>query len=516
MGQQLKRAKRRTDTQDLELSMDMMVVFSKDDDRNADIAIIERLAKKLNLSTSEELKEESKAVRRLAKDKRAEENMQLILDVLNKFKQIAGIDETNLMLEDHTINKPLEQQQQQQQQHQQHQQQTIKIPTIETPQEFLCPITLEIMTDPVIVATGQTYERESIRKWLDSSHRTCPKSGQVLEHISLAPNYALKNLIIQWCEKNKIQVTRKKDESSNRNKTTTTNDPSLPEHKSIIISLIKDLSSTHLEIQREAVHKLRLLSKESPENRILIAESSGIPPLVQLLSNPYSKTKEHAVTTLLNLSIDRTNKQLITEYGAIPTIIEVLQNGNVGSKENAAATLFSLSMLDENKVTIGLSDGIPPLVNLLANGTIRGKRDAATALFNLSLNTMNKARAIEAGIVRPLLNLLDDNELGMIDEALSILLLLVSHPQGRQEIGQLPFIQALVDFMGGDGTPKNKEGAAAILLELGLNGGSSFLLAALQFGVYECLVQISQSGTNRGQRKACSILQLMRQYEQIP
>ncbi|XP_021732249.1 U-box domain-containing protein 15-like [Chenopodium quinoa] len=501
MGHQLRRAKRRTDTQDLELSMDMMVVFSKEDERNADIAILERLAKKLELGTSEELRAETKAIRRLAKDKRAEEHMQIILDVLNKFKQIAGIEETNLMLEDQTMNKPLEQQQ------------IIKSPTTEIPQEFLCPITLEIMTDPVIVVTGQTYERESIQKWLDSNHRTCPKSGQVLQHLSLAPNYALKNLIIQWCDKNKVQLPRKKDQSSPN---IATDDPSSPEHKSTIIPLIQDLSSTHLDAQREAVHKLRLLSKESPENRILIAESSGIPPLVQLLSNPDSKTKEHAVTTLLNLSIDSTNKQLITEHGAIPTIIEVLQNGNVGSKENAAATLFSLSMLDENKVTIGLSDGIPPLVNLLANGTIRGKRDAATALFNLSLNTMNKARAVEAGIVTPLLTLLEDNELGMIDEALSILLLLVSHPQGRQEIGRLPFIQALVDFMGGDGTPKNKEGAAAILLELGLNGGSSFLLAALQFGVYECLVDISQNGTNRGQRKACSILQLMRQYEQIP
>ena len=31
---QLKRAKRRTDTQDIELAMDMMVVFSKKDERN--------------------------------------------------------------------------------------------------------------------------------------------------------------------------------------------------------------------------------------------------------------------------------------------------------------------------------------------------------------------------------------------------------------------------------------------------------------------------------------------------
>lgn len=160
MGQQLKRAKRRTDTQDMELAMDMMVVFSKEDGRNADIAIMERLATKLDLGTPEELREETKAVRRLSKDKRAEEHMQLILDLLNKFKQIAGIDETIAMIsDDFATNKPLKSQ-------------TIKSPNIETPQEFLCPITLEIMTDPVIVSTGQVtnnYILES-KCWNDLTH----------------------------------------------------------------------------------------------------------------------------------------------------------------------------------------------------------------------------------------------------------------------------------------------------------------------------------------------------------
>ena len=65
----------------------------------------------------------------------------------------------------------------------------------------------------------------------------------------------------------------------------------------------------------------------------------------------------------------------------------------------------------------------------------------------------------------------------MIDEALSILLLLVSHPEGRTEAGRLSFIVTLVEIMK-DGTPKNKECATSVLLELGLNN-SSFILAAL-------------------------------------
>lgn len=266
-------------------------------------------------------------------------------------------------------------------------------------------------------------------------------------------------------------------------------------------------------MQRKAVMKIRLISKENTENRILVAKSGGIPPLVQLLSYPDSKIQQHAVTALLNLSIDETNKKIITREEAIPAIIEVLQNGSTEARENSAAALFSLSMLDENKVRVGLSNGIPPLVDLLQNGTIRGKKDAATALFNLSLNQANKARAISAGIVPPLLKILEDRNLGMVDEALSIFLLLASHPDGRQAIGQLSFIETLVDFIR-EGTPKNKECATSVLLELGSNN-SSFLLAALQYGVYEHLVEITKSGTNRAQRKANALLKLISKSEQI-
>nr|TKS02767.1 hypothetical protein D5086_0000159760 [Populus alba] len=121
-------------------------------------------------------------------------------------------------------------------------------------------------------------------------------------------------------------------------------------------------------------------------------------------------------------------------------------HGTNEARENSAAALFSLSMLDENKVLIGASNGIRPLVHLLQNGTIRGKKDAATALFNLSLNQTNKSRAIKAGIIPALLHLLEEKNLGMIDEALSIFLLLASHPEGRNEIGKLSFIKTLIDI----------------------------------------------------------------------
>ncbi|XP_042425012.1 U-box domain-containing protein 15-like [Zingiber officinale] len=482
---QLKRAKRRTDTQDMELAMDLMVLLSQNQDRNADGAILERLAKNLELQTLPDLRAETMAIKKLIKERGGQsgESARQIVDMLGKFKQIAGIEDSN-GLDDVALPKYLE-----------------KCPSLMIPNDFLCPVTLEIMVDPVIVASGQTYERRSIQKWLDAGHRTCPKSRQILAHLSLAPNYALRNVIHNWCEKNKIELLKREQ----------IEDSDSLDGKEDIPTLVEQLSSIHLDVQRKAVKKIRSLSRENPENRVAIAKHDGIPALVSLLNYPDSKLKEHTVTALLNLSIDELNKRLIAKEDAIPLIIEILKNGTVGGKENSAAALFSLSMLDENKELIGSTNGIPPLVDLLQNGTIRGKKDAATALFNLLLNSKNKVRAINAGIVKPLHTLLDDRNLGMEDEALSIFLLLASRPEGRGAIEKHSFIEKLVRLIK-EGTSKTKECAVAVLLELGSHD-ASFTSTLMQFGAFEHICEIERSGTNRAQRKAKTLLQLMRQCQ---
>ncbi|RCV31557.1 hypothetical protein SETIT_6G187800v2 [Setaria italica] len=485
MNAQLMRCKKRTDTQDMELSMDIMVILqNNEDERNADRAILERLAKKLELQTLAELRAETKAIKKIINERNGQQadSTKQIIDLLNRFKEIAGIDEKNV-LGDVSMPKSLD-----------------KCPSLMIPNDFLCPITLEIMTDPVIVASGQTYERRSIQKWLDSGERTCPKSRQPLDHLSLAPNYALKNLILQWCEKNMVELQKREPEPAAGEQD--------DKRKEDIPSLVEGLSSIHPDVQRKAVKKIRMLSKESPENRQLIADGGGIPALIGLLACPDKKVQENTVTSLLNLSIDDKNKLLITRGGAIPLIIEILRNGTPEAQENSAATLFSLSMLDENKAAIGSLGGLAPLVELLRNGTARGKKDAATAIFNLVLTPQNKARATHAGVVPALLGVIDDKGLGMVDEALSIFLLMSSHAACRAEIGTTAFVEKLVRLIK-EGTPKNKECALSVLLELGTNS-KPLLVHGLRFGLHEDLSKISKNGTSRAQRKAKSLIQLAR------
>lgn len=73
------------------------------------------------------------------------------------------------------------------------------------PDEYLCPITLLLMNDPVIGSDGQTYERFAITQWL-RTNRQSPLTRQPMTIESLKPNYALKSAIARY----KTQVLPKK------------------------------------------------------------------------------------------------------------------------------------------------------------------------------------------------------------------------------------------------------------------------------------------------------------------
>lgn len=151
----------------------------------------------------------------------------------------------------------------------------------------------------------QTYERACIKKWLDGGNRTCPKTGSVLQHTGLTPNHALRSVIAEWCEKHGVEAPKKVASRSNCSS----------QDKANIDDLIAKLSSSQCEVQRDAAGELRLLAKRNVEHRICIAEQGAIPLLVNLLVSYDRRTQEHAVTALLNLSINDNNKGLIMAAG---------------------------------------------------------------------------------------------------------------------------------------------------------------------------------------------------------
>ncbi|GAB5369475.1 hypothetical protein AAMO2058_001407500 [Amorphochlora amoebiformis] len=65
------------------------------------------------------------------------------------------------------------------------------------PSEFLCPITGDLMEEPVSTCVGHTYDRSSITSWLKAND-VDPKSGEKLANKELTPNTTLKAQILEW------------------------------------------------------------------------------------------------------------------------------------------------------------------------------------------------------------------------------------------------------------------------------------------------------------------------------
>jgi len=63
-----------------------------------------------------------------------------------------------------------------------------------TPADYLCPITLRLMADPVIAADGHSYERNAIQEWFEHK-RTSPKTNRSLSSLTLISNHTLKAAI---------------------------------------------------------------------------------------------------------------------------------------------------------------------------------------------------------------------------------------------------------------------------------------------------------------------------------
>lgn len=69
---------------------------------------------------------------------------------------------------------------------------------IEIPHEFLCPITHEIMREPVTCSDGFTYEKQAIVEWFMSGKCTSPMTNETLASTSYTLNCDLRNQIHQF------------------------------------------------------------------------------------------------------------------------------------------------------------------------------------------------------------------------------------------------------------------------------------------------------------------------------
>ncbi|TYH81733.1 hypothetical protein ES332_D02G005300v1 [Gossypium tomentosum] len=382
------------------------------------------------------------------------------------------------------------------------------------PADFRCPITLELMRDPVVVATGQTYDRKSINLWIESGHSTCPKTGQTLIHTNLIPNRALRNLITMWCREQGIPFeTVGNNEKVNSVKGTKA---AFEATKMTVSFLVNKLSGSQtMEAANGVVYELRALSKTDSDSRACIAEAGAIPILVRYLGSSvgleHPNLQVNAVTTILNLSILEANKTRIVETdGALNGVIEVLRSGATWeAKGNAAATIFSLSGIHGYRKGLGRKTRvIKGLLDLAKDGPTSSQKDALLAILNLAGDRETVGRLVEGGVIQMVSGVIDE----LPEEAVAILEA-VTRRGGLAAIAAAFNIIKKLGVILREGSDNARESASATLVTMCRKGGPEMVaeLAVIP-GIERIIWEVMGGGTARGRRKAATLLRILRRW----
>lgn len=418
------------------------------------------------------------------------------------------------------------------------------------PEEFRCPISSQLMQDPVIISSGQTYERVCIEKWFKDGHNTCPKTQQKLTHFLLTPNFGLKGLIASWCQQNPEaldpgikssdegvatdyrsgEVIPPEESGSILNETIPDDpraahnidgeDDEVESYESLLEALRDSTSRTK---KHEVVEKIRLLLKDDGEARIYMGANQFVEALVQFLKLSIDegdvKAQEVGALALFNLALhnDR-NKEAILSAGVIPLLYEMMSN--LSTRESATALCLNLSCLERAKPAIGSSPFVSVLVQLLSpesSGSISCKQDALFCLFNLSSHPPSIDYLVNAGIIDALHFLFSDpaapTDPSWSEKALAILTNIASRDSALSEMVSAPELISSMATALIMGHPAVQEQAMSCLLIL-CDRDDKCCRAVLQEGVIPTLVFVSTNGTPGGREKAQRLLKLFRERRQ--
>ncbi|KAI3449287.1 hypothetical protein Pfo_005952 [Paulownia fortunei] len=280
------------------------------------------------------------------------------------------------------------------------------------PAFFICPISLEIMKDPVTISSGMTFDRESIHTWLFFyNQKTCPITKQTLSDKLLTPNSNLLRLIESWLQINHHSSL------SNSGK------------QAIVNKLLEELKQPSTRLK--SIRKMKLLIQESDCHRICMVDagvdkalaSSLIAEMGNLRSEIFSSATElenleyiEEVISLSHclklpgeklkiLSQDK-NGVLISSLSLLP-----MQQMNTRAKSEVVSLLKSIFLVADDfyksELKTELFEGIFEI--LKDQNSVGGGMAALSILVEILPHGNNRRKAVEAGIVSLLIELLSES-----------------------------------------------------------------------------------------------------------
>ncbi|OIW10559.1 hypothetical protein TanjilG_15931 [Lupinus angustifolius] len=384
--------------------------------------------------------------------------------------------------------------------------------------DFRCPISLELMSDPVTIETGHTYDRCSILKWFTSGNLICPKTGKRLGNIELVPNLVLRRLIQQYCYANSIPVADLG--RRNRDIIRIVQPGSLAQEeamKMVAGSLCGMLENGVVAEKNRAAFEMRLLSKTSIFNRSCLVEAGSVPLLLKLLSSRDSLAQENAIAALLNLSKYPKSRAMIVENWGLESIVAVLKKGlKIEARQHAAAVLFYLASNDRYRKVIGEEpDAIPSLIRLIKDGSDRAKKNGLVALFGLLTHQPeNQKRVLEADAVSLLINIIKECEKEeLVTDSLAVLAIVAEKGEGAAAILHCGALPVALEILRSSSSRVGKEHCVTLLLSLSKNGGPDVVAylvksSSLMGSLYS---QLSE-GTSRASKKASALIRILHDF----
>ncbi|KAJ4871880.1 U-box domain-containing protein 19 [Raphanus sativus] len=362
--------------------------------------------------------------------------------------------------------------------------------------DLRCPISLEIMNDPVVLETGHTYDRRSIAKWFSA--------------------------VIQSYFKQEID-----NKSKNKKKKQTSVPESLAAEeagKLITNFLAGELIHGGAGEMVKALVEIRILTKTSGFNRSRLVEAGVVESLMNLLRSGDPTVQENAMAAILNLSKDIAGKVRIGGYGGgLELIVEVLNEGaRRESRQHAAASIFYLSSLGDYSRLIGEVTGSIPGLLRIVEGCDYGdsaKRNALIAIRSLlNQHPDNHWRVLAAGSVSVLLDLVRSGEIGdgVKADSIAVLAKIAEYPDGMISVLRRGGLKLAVKVLGSsEASSVTKQNCVVLLLNLCVNGGIDVVGAlAKDPSVMGSLYTALSNGECGGGRKASALIKMIHEFQE--
>ncbi|XP_038884569.1 U-box domain-containing protein 44-like [Benincasa hispida] len=405
---------------------------------------------------------------------------------------------------------------------------------------FLCPLTKQVMRDPVTIESGQTFERAAIEMWFkeckESRRRPiCPMTLKELRNTDLNPSIALRNTIEEWTARNEavqLDMARKSLNLGSPEKETLGSlkyvqhvcQKGLSRHiarnAGLIPMIVSLLKSTSRKVQFRALETLRIVVQEDNECKDILAEGDTLHTVVKFLRHEHSKEKEEAVALLYELS---KSEALCEEIGSVNGAILILvgmsssKSENISTVENADRTLENLEKCENNIRQMAEYGRLKPLLTQILEGPPETKHSMAAHLGELVLN--NDVKLFVAQTVgSSLINIMRSGDKQSKEAALKALNQISSFEASARVLVQEGILPPLVKDLfavGSNPLPmKLKEVSATILANV-VSSGCDFNSIPVEPNNQTTLVSedtvhnLLQLISNTGPAIECKLLQVL-------